>query len=184
MNVNVFKTQSCSLKGGSTHLRESFCEYLRSISSRQLYGPLLGTYSLLDSACSLKQLVTAQITRFLVFSIVITSVSAGPLCAHNTVSFLTLKQDTPVKYRCNGNLTPWPESASVLYWLSYRRLSAKLVPTFADRRCQVVSVTDPYDRILGFLDLSRYFFLSSSSKIVLTRLSVPRSRPITSQKVW
>jgi hypothetical protein len=35
---------------------------------------------------------------------------------------------------------------------SYRRLSAKLVPTFADRECHVVSVTDPYDRILGFLD--------------------------------
>jgi hypothetical protein len=28
---------------------------------------------------------------------------------------------------------------------------------FADRRCHVVSVTDPYGRILGFLDRSRYF---------------------------
>jgi hypothetical protein len=37
------------------------------------------------------------------------------------------------------------------------RLSAKLVPTFADRGCRVVSVTDPYGRILGFLDRSRYF---------------------------
>jgi hypothetical protein len=26
------------------------------------------------------------------------------------------------------------------------------VPTFADRGCHVVSVTDPYGRILGFLD--------------------------------
>jgi hypothetical protein len=26
------------------------------------------------------------------------------------------------------------------------------VPTFADRGCHVVSVTDPYSRILGFLD--------------------------------
>jgi hypothetical protein len=26
------------------------------------------------------------------------------------------------------------------------------VPTFADRVCHVVSVTDPYGRILGFLD--------------------------------
>jgi hypothetical protein len=32
------------------------------------------------------------------------------------------------------------------------RLSAKLVPTFADRGCNVVSVTDPYGRILDFLD--------------------------------
>jgi hypothetical protein len=42
--------------------------------------------------------------------------------------------------------TPWSESASD------RRLSAKLVPTFADRGCHVVSMTDPYGRILGFLD--------------------------------
>jgi hypothetical protein len=39
-----------------------------------------------------------------------------------------------------------------LYRPSDRRLSAKLVPTSADRRCHVVSVTDPYGRILGFLD--------------------------------
>jgi hypothetical protein len=53
--------------------------------------------------------------------------------------------------------TPWPESASELYRPSDRRLSAKLSPNFADRRCHVVSVTDPYGRILGFLDRSRYF---------------------------
>jgi hypothetical protein len=57
-----------------------------------------------------------------------------------------------------SKLTPWPQSASDLYRLSYRRLSAKLVPHFADRGCHVVSVTDPYGRILGFLDRSRYFF--------------------------
>jgi hypothetical protein len=31
-------------------------------------------------------------------------------------------------------------------------------PTFADRGCHVVSVTDPYGRIFGFLDRGRYFF--------------------------
>jgi hypothetical protein len=30
--------------------------------------------------------------------------------------------------------------------------------TFADRGCRVVSATDPYGRILGFLDRSRYYF--------------------------
>jgi hypothetical protein len=48
--------------------------------------------------------------------------------------------------------TPWPESASELHRPSDRRLSAKLVPTFADRGCHVVSVTDPYSRILNLLD--------------------------------
>jgi CBS-domain-containing membrane protein len=40
---------------------------------------------------------------------------------------------------------------------SDRRLSAKWLPTFADRGCHVVSVTDPNGRILGFLGRSRYF---------------------------
>jgi hypothetical protein len=52
---------------------------------------------------------------------------------------------------------PWSESASELYRPSDRRLSAKRLPTFADRGCHVVSVTDPYGSILGFLDRSRYF---------------------------
>jgi hypothetical protein len=53
-------------------------------------------------------------------------------------------------------ITPWAESASELYQPSDGRLSAKLVPTFAGRGSHVVSVTDPYGRILGFLARSRY----------------------------
>jgi hypothetical protein len=53
--------------------------------------------------------------------------------------------------------TPWSESASELYRQSDRRLSAKSLPTFADKGCHVVSVTDPYGRILDFLGRSRYF---------------------------
>jgi hypothetical protein len=45
-----------------------------------------------------------------------------------------------------------PESASELYRLSDLRVSAKLLPTFADRRFLVVSVTDPYGRIPTFAD--------------------------------
>jgi hypothetical protein len=50
------------------------------------------------------------------------------------------------------NLTPWHESASELYQPSDLHLSAKLVPTFVDRARHVVSMTDLYFRILGFLD--------------------------------
>jgi hypothetical protein len=42
----------------------------------------------------------------------------------------------------------------------------------------LISVTDSYGRILGFLDRSRYFSIINSS-VVLTRLSGPRSRPTT-----
>jgi hypothetical protein len=45
------------------------------------------------------------------------------------------------------------KSASELYRPSGCRLSAKFMPTFADRG-RVVSVTDPHGRILGFLDRS------------------------------
>jgi hypothetical protein len=44
-----------------------------------------------------------------------------------------------------------PESASELHRPIDRRLSEKLVPTFADRGCHVVSVTDPYGLITIFL---------------------------------
>jgi hypothetical protein len=41
------------------------------------------------------------------------------------------------------DLPSWPESASKLYRPSDRFMSEKWVPTFADRGCHVVSVTDP-----------------------------------------
>jgi hypothetical protein len=61
--------------------------------------------------------------------------------------------------------TPWPESESELYRLSGRRLSAQLVPTFVDRGCHVGTVTDPYGRILAFLDQSRYFFFQVAPQL-------------------
>jgi hypothetical protein len=83
-----------------------------------------------------------------------------------------------------SNKTPWPQSASELYRPSDRLLPAKLVTTFADIECHVVGVTDllrPYSR---FSRPEPQLFLPSSSSIVLTRLSGPRSRPTTSQKIW
>jgi hypothetical protein len=42
--------------------------------------------------------------------------------------------------------TPWSDSSSELYRPSDRHLLTKWLPTFVDRRCHVVSVTDPYGR--------------------------------------
>jgi hypothetical protein len=36
---------------------------------------------------------------------------------------------------------------------------------FADRGCHVVSVTNPYGRILGFLDRNRYFFFQVAPQL-------------------
>jgi hypothetical protein len=75
--------------------------------------------------------------------------------------------------------TPWSESASKLYRPNDRRLSAKRLPTCADRGCHVVSVTDPSGRILSVFLTGAAAFPSSSSSVVLTKLSGPRSRPTT-----
>jgi hypothetical protein len=61
--------------------------------------------------------------------------------------------------------TPWTYPASELYRPSDRRLSAKFVPTFADRGCRVVSATDSNGRILGFLDRSRYYFFQVAPQL-------------------
>jgi hypothetical protein len=66
---------------------------------------------------------------------------------------------------CKKKQTPWPESTSELYRPNDRRLLTKLVPTCADRGCHVVSVKDPYGRIPGFLDRSRYFFFQVAPEL-------------------
>jgi hypothetical protein len=54
---------------------------------------------------------------------------------------------------------------SELYRPSDRRMSATLMPTFAERGCHVVSATDPHGRILGFLDRSRYYFFQAAPQL-------------------
>jgi hypothetical protein len=66
--------------------------------------------------------------------------------------------NTSIIHSATDKKTPWPESVRELYRPSYRRLSAKLLSTFQDRGCHVVSVMDPYGRILGFLDQSSCLF--------------------------
>jgi hypothetical protein len=61
--------------------------------------------------------------------------------------------------------TQWPESASELYRPSDRCLSVNKVPTFVNRGCHVVSVTDPYGRNLEFLDRRRYFFFQQAPQL-------------------
>jgi hypothetical protein len=92
--------------------------------------------------------------------------------------------------------TLWLESASELYRPSGHHFSAKLVPTFADRTCHVVSVTDPYGHNLGFLDRSRYFFFQVAPQLysrgwvdpiphppLLRKLVGPGTEPGTSRSV-
>jgi hypothetical protein len=63
------------------------------------------------------------------------------------------------------NISPWIKSASELYRPSECRLSAKLVPTFVERECRMVSAADPYGRNLGFLDRSSYYFFQVAPQL-------------------
>jgi hypothetical protein len=79
--------------------------------------------------------------------------------------------------------SPWPESASELHRPSDRCLSAKLVSSFADRGCHVVSATDPYGSNLGSLDRSRYFFFQVAPQLY-SRGWVDSVPDTSSQKIW
>jgi hypothetical protein len=79
--------------------------------------------------------------------------------------------------RASGSaLTPWPESASEPYRPRDCSLSEKLVPTFAERGCHVVSATNPYGLILGFLDRHR---TPSMSLRLFKERDLPRCRELS-----
>jgi hypothetical protein len=78
--------------------------------------------------------------------------------------------------------TQCPESVSELYRPSDRRLSAKLVPTFADRGWHVVSVTNLYGRNLGFLDRSSYFFFQAAPQLCSQSWVDPVPNPLLLRK--
>jgi hypothetical protein len=58
-----------------------------------------------------------------------------------------IPEDRIVLKACWFRTVPWLETSCELYRPSDRRFSAKLVPTFADIGCLMVSATDPYGRI-------------------------------------
>jgi hypothetical protein len=98
------------------------------------------------------------------------------LCPHPHLGF--------TKILFSFKQAPWPESASELYLPSDRRLSVKLVPTFAERgvsRSQHDGCLRPYSR---FSRPKPLLFLPSSSLNVFTKLRGLRSRPTTYQKIW
>jgi hypothetical protein len=65
-----------------------------------------------------------------------------------------------IKTKLHG-LSPWANCTDRAT-AACRRNDCQL---FVDRGCHVVSVTDPYGRILGSLDRSRYFFFQVASQL-------------------
>jgi hypothetical protein len=101
------------------------------------------------------------------------------------------------KRECNGSLPRSQETSTrhylerddfiyictqKLYRPNDRRLSAKLVPTFADRGRHVVSATNPHGSILGFLDRSRYSFFHVAPQLYLRGWVHPVPDPLLLKK--
>jgi hypothetical protein len=97
----------------------------------------------------------------------------------NSIEFAVQQSSTK-----SNKQTSWPESASELYRPSNRRLSAKLLSSFANRgvsHSQRGGSLRPDSR---FSRPEPLLFLPSSSSFVLKRTSGPRSRHTTSQEIW
>jgi hypothetical protein len=60
---------------------------------------------------------------------------------------------------------PWPECEQTIPTVRDRHLSAKLVPTLADRMCHVFSATDTHGCVLSFLDGNSYYFLHAAPQL-------------------
>jgi hypothetical protein len=84
---------------------------------------------------------------------------------NQTLQSTTVHARVLKRFTTTNPYNPWLESASELYRPNDRRLTAMLVASFAYRLCHVVSVTDPYGRILGFLDRSRYLFFQVAPQL-------------------
>jgi hypothetical protein len=80
--------------------------------------------------------------------------------------------------------TPRPVSASELCQPSYRLLSAKLVPIIGDKGLSHSQPGEFPSAVISVSGPEPLLFLPSSSSVVLKRLSGPRSRPTTCQKMW
>jgi hypothetical protein len=64
-----------------------------------------------------------------------------------------------------NKLRGFSPQANYIEWESDRRLSAKLVPTFADREVSSGQSDGAHGRILGSLDRSRYYFFQVAPQL-------------------
>jgi hypothetical protein len=72
--------------------------------------------------------------------------------------------------------------ASEIYQTSNRRLSAKLVPTFADRRVSRSQRGESLAAVISFLDRSRYFFFQVAPQLYSRGWVDPVADPLLLRK--
>jgi hypothetical protein len=93
-----------------------------------------------------KQKVAYLVNKFLIFNLtqLFITVYTRDCQRFLYLSHINSTRTSHVENTFHNIKTPWPQSASELYRQSDRRLSAKIVPTFAGRGCCVVSVTNSH----------------------------------------
>jgi hypothetical protein len=81
----------------------------------------------------------------------------GPEYINLNVSYVSFDPSFPIhkKKQNKKNSMVWVRERTIPN--ERPPLVGEVIAKFADRGCHVVSVTDPYGRILGFLDRSSYF---------------------------
>jgi hypothetical protein len=82
-------------------------------------------------------------------------------CNFNHISHTTFNRNALifcVKIQRTVTFSVASQSTTGPYPSSDRRLSAKLLPTFAGRVCHVISAANPHGRNFNFSDRSRYYF--------------------------
>jgi hypothetical protein len=92
-----------------------------------------------------------------------------PICGLNSVISKKTGNFIATAYRTSHSIAAKNSVASV----RKRTIPTELLPLvsevsanfFAVRGCHVVSVTNPYGRILGFLDRSRYYFFQVAPQL-------------------
>jgi hypothetical protein len=107
----------------------------------------------------------------------------GPTRASNPTNSWRTHTLRGWSFNFNEKKTPWPVVRKRTIPTEWPPLVDEVSAKFADRICRVVRATDPHGRYSRF---SRPEPLCpwNGSSITLMRLSGPRSRPTTSQKIF
>jgi hypothetical protein len=148
------RLHAISVRDVGIHNATGLCVKSHCLPENQL-GALLSTclnskQKRLRKTCAISVLLH-KFTQTFILVITATELASDFATCGAPTHFIQLFQCHSVRITVTAQC---PSSQRELYRPSYRRLAAKLVPPFVHRGCRVVSMTDPFVRILGFLDRS------------------------------
>jgi hypothetical protein len=112
---------------------------------------------------------------------------------HIGPSYTIPRRTTVYSVRIHGTAHPWKclfpsnKTTNSVVWVSERTIPTKRPPLVCEVGANSVPLGQRDSSLRSYSRFSRpepLLFLSSSSSVVLKKLSGPRSKPTTSQKIW